>query len=202
MATESPTKFIKQSSGVLTEEHAVLTTAGAADAQRVPALNAGGILDPTLLNAKNTSIGASDAAKVPILDASGRLDASFLPVGVGSDTSVVVASEALAAGDLVNVWNDAGTGKVRKADASAPGKPAHGFVLLAVAAAGNATVYFEGPNTALTGLTPGQQWLSPTTPGRTSGTSPILAGQVSQLVGFATAPTNMNFQSGAPITLA
>lgn len=76
--------------------------------------------------------GAPSADKVPSLDANGRLDVTMMPSGVGADTSVVVASGALAAGDFVNLFNDGGTAKVRKADASSNVAPAHGFVLAAV----------------------------------------------------------------------
>jgi hypothetical protein len=90
---------------------------------------------------------------------------------------------------------------VRKADASSSGKEAHGFVLAAVSNAASATVYFEGTNTQVTGLSPGVQYLS-TTPGTVSSSSPTGAGVVSQRVGFATAATALNFQSNNPIVQA
>src|SRR5882757_9494798 len=79
-----------------------------------------------------TSAGAGDSGKIPSLDAGGKLDSSFMPTGIAADTAAITASEALSAGDLVNVWNSTGA-KVRKADASTAGKEAHGFV----AASGN-----------------------------------------------------------------
>ncbi len=125
----------------------------------------------------------------------------MMPTGIGADTAVIAASEALAAGDLVNVWNSTGA-KVRKADASTAGKEAHGFVLAAVSNGANATVYFEGTDTQVTGLTPGVQYLSAATPGAATGTAPSGTGQVVQRVGFATAATALNFQSQPPIVLA
>ena len=86
-----------------------------------------------------SSAGAGDAGKIPQLDAAGRIDASMMPVGIGADTAAITASEALSAGDLVNVWNSGGP-KVRKADATTAGKRAHGFVLSAVANGATATV--------------------------------------------------------------
>lgn len=150
-----------------------------------------------------TSAGAADSGKIPALDASGRFDSSLLPVGIGADTGVVSASEALAAGDLVNVY-DAGTGtfKARKADATTPGKRAHGFVLSAVSANANATVYFEGTDTQLTALTPGDNYLSVTTPGRTQATAPTGSGQIVQKVGIGVSATALNFQANPPIILA
>ncbi|MFN0027720.1 MAG: hypothetical protein ACKV2O_11175, partial [Acidimicrobiales bacterium] len=62
------------------------------------------------------------------------------------------------------------------------------------------TVYFEGSDTGVTGLTPGVQFLS-TTPGLATATAPSGAGQVVQRVGFATSATALNFQSNDPIVL-
>ena len=201
MGTASTKKIIKNNAGTLTEEAALLTSAGAGDANRVPALNASGVLDATIVNSKTTSAGAGDSGKLPALDAAGKLDNSFMPTGIGADTSSIVSSENLAAGDLVNIWNNAAVANVRKADATVAGKEAHGFVLSAVTAPAAATVYFEGSNTGVTGLTPGPQFLS-TTAGRCTATAPSAAGNVVQRVGFATSATNVNFQSQTPVVLA
>ncbi|MDN6885277.1 hypothetical protein QMO14_16855 [Variovorax sp. CAN2819] len=200
MGTASTKKFIKNVSGTLTEEAALTTSAGAGDADKLPALNANGVLDATIVNSKTSSAGAGDSGKVVALDASGRIDSSMMPVGIGADTASITASEALAAGDLVNVWNSSGA-KVRKADATTSGKEAHGFVLAAVANAALATVYFEGTNTAVTGLTPGPQFLT-TTAGTSSNTAPSGSGNVVQRVGIATSATSLNFEGGVPIVLA
>jgi hypothetical protein len=47
--------------GALALVRAISTSAGAADADKIPATNADGILDPSLLNATSTSAGAADA---------------------------------------------------------------------------------------------------------------------------------------------
>jgi hypothetical protein len=146
-----------------------------------------------------TSAGAGDSGKIVGLDSAGKFDVSVMPVGIGADTATITASEALVAGDFVNIWNSTGA-KVRKADATTAGKEAHGFVLAAVSNGAAATVYFEGTNTQVTGLTAGKLFLS-TTPGQAVSTAPSASGNVVQVVGFATAPTAMNFQSGTPITL-
>jgi hypothetical protein len=199
MGTASTTKFIKNAAGQLTEEAALTTSAGVADAQKVPALNAAGILDASIINSKANSSGAADAGKVAALDGSGRLDPTMMPVGIAADTGIIVASEALNAGDFVNIWNSAGA-KARKADATIAGKEAHGFVLSAVANAGNATVYFEGMNTAVTGQTPGNVFLA-TTAGQAAAAAPSAAGNVVQRIGFAASATSINFQSQLPVTL-
>lgn len=159
--------------------------------------NAGTLTERVALT---TSAGAGDAGKIPGLDASGRIDLSMMPTGLGPDTATITASEALAAGDLINVWNSTGA-KARKADATVAGKDAHGFVLSAVASSAIATVYFEGTNTQVTGLTPGVQFLS-ATPGAATGAAPSAPGNVVQRVGFATSPTALNFQSNVPVVLA
>ena len=189
-------------SGVLaaTIVNSKTTSAGAGDSGKLPALNASGILDSTIINSKTTSAGAGDSGKVVALDSSGRIDTTMMPVGIAADTSSITTSEALSAGDLVNVWNSTGA-KVRKADATTAGKEAHGFVLSASGSGASATVYFEGSNTGISGATPGLLYLS-TTAGGFSSTAPSRSGNVVQRVGFATSATAMNFQSNVPITLA
>lgn len=225
MGTASTKKFIKNSSGTLTEEAALTTSAGAGDADRLVALNASGILDdtivnssatvaankvaklngsgilaPALVNAVNASAGAGDAAKIVQLDSSGKIDMTMMPTGVGADSAAVTTSEALSAGDFVNIWNSSGA-KVRKADATTAGKEAHGFVLSAFGSSASATVYFEGTNTGVTGQTPGPVFLATTAGGATS-TAPSSSGNVVQRIGFALSATAINFQSQPPVTLA
>jgi hypothetical protein len=200
MGTASTKKFIKNNAGTLTEEAALLTSAGAADANKVPALNANGILDSTIVNSTTTSSGAGDTGKVVALDGSGRIDSTMMPVGIAADTVSITASEDLASGDFVNIWDSTGP-KVRKADASVAGKEAHGFVLSGVTSGQSATVYFEGTNSGVTGQTPGAVFLS-TTPGLATSTAPSSAGNVVQRIGFATSTTSVNFQSNDPIVLA
>lgn len=150
-----------------------------------------------------TSAGAADAAKLVQTDANGRLDNSLMPSGIGADTEEYPTSEALAAGDAVNTWNNAGVATARKADASVVGKRARGFVLVAVASGATATVYFEGRNDQHTGLTPAASlFLSPTTPGRTTDVAPTAAGQVVQPIGVAVNATTLNFEPGEPIEIA
>lgn len=200
MGTASTKKFIRNNAGTMTEEAALLTSAGAADANKLPALNASGVLDATIVNSTNTSAGAGDAGKVAALDSAGRLSSTMMPVGFGDDTTTLTASEALSAGDFVNIWNSTGA-KMRKADATTSGKEAHGFVLAAVSNGASGAVYFEGTNTAVTGQTPGPVFLA-TTAGQATATAPSAAGQVVQRIGFAISATAINFQSNDPIVLA
>lgn len=150
------------------------------------------------------SAGAGDAGKIPALDAAGRLDASMMPTGVGAEVVVCVTSEALSAGQFVNLYNNTGTLTCRKADASAAGKEANGFVLSAYASSASATVYLPSQtNTQLTGLTPGTtHYLDPATPGGATATPPTGTGKVSQVIGKSLTATSMVFQPSDPITLA
>lgn len=192
-------KFLKLASGVITEEAALTTSAGAGDVGKIPQLNASGVLDTTIVNSKTSSAGAGDSGKIPALDAAGRLDSTFMPVGIGADTASITTSEALAAGDFVNIWDSSGP-KVRKADATTTGKEAHGFVLAGFGSAVSATVYFEGTNTGVTGATPGPVFLS-TTAGLSTSTAPSTAGNVVQKLGVAISTTAVNFEPQQHIVL-
>lgn len=156
----------------------------------------------TEIAATQVSVGAGNANDIGALDSTGHFDPSLMPVGVAADVAIITTSEALAAGDLVNVFDSAGSFKVRKADAATSGKEAHGFVIAAFGSAAPATVYFEGSDNQVSGLTPGVRFLSATTPGGSVATAPSAAGQVVQRVGFATTTTSLNFQSQPPVVLA
>lgn len=147
-----------------------------------------------------TSAGAGNDGDIVALDSSGRLDNSVMPVGIGADTKSITTSEALAAGDFVNIWNDTGA-KARKADATTAGKEAHGFVLASASSGASALVYFEGTNTQVSGQTPGPVYLQ-TTAGTAGATVPSTAANIVQYVGVALSATEINFERGTPITLA
>jgi hypothetical protein len=189
----SVTKFIKMVGGRLTEVFAVMSSAGAGDADKIPALNAQGVLDPSLLNAKASSAGAGDAGKIVQLDGAGKLSSTMLPAGLGSDSLDLTTSESIVAGAWVNIHNVTGSARVRNADATTSGKEVMGFVLAPAASGATVTVYFEGTNTAVTGQTPGDVFLS-TTPGVGATAAPSAAGNVVQRIGFATSATSVNMQ--------
>lgn len=149
-----------------------------------------------------SSAGAGDAEKLIATDAGGKIDLSLLPSGTGPQNAVIEASEALAAGDMVNLWNDSGDIKARKADADSAGKQAHGFVLASYSSTDPATVYFEGTITGLTGKTPGAyQWLSATA-GEMTEVAPTGAGVLSQIVGVAISDTEVKFELHEPVEMA
>lgn len=147
------------------------------------------------LFAIDESAGAGDAGKIPALGSDGRFDMSMMPNGLGADTHVIPASEALSAGNFVNIWTDSGAVKVRLADNS-NGRQADGFVLDAVSSSANATVYpLDGTNSELTGLTPGAAYWLGTAGGVT--TTPLdetdvaNANKISQYLGKAKSATEL-----------
>lgn len=149
-----------------------------------------------------TSSGAGNAGDIVALDGSGKLDTTVLPTGIGATTKLAATTENLSAGDLVNLYNDSGTIKARKADAS-NGRRAIGFVLSSVTSPNNATVYLDGTITGLTGLTPGAAYyLSGSSAGAATATAPSTSGYISQEIGIALSATEINFEEQQPITLA
>jgi hypothetical protein len=154
----------------------------------------------TWFTAIQTSTGAADAGKIPGLDSAGRLHSSMMPVGIGAATQSITASEALVAGDFINIFDNAGTPNVRKADNS-NNRPAMGFVTAAVANAATATVFLGGPNNARSGLTPGLLYFLGTAGGVTS-TAPSAANNLIQEIGVASNATTIQFDYDAPIVIA
>jgi len=125
-----------------------------------------------------TSAGAANDGDLVALDATGKLDASVMPSGFGQNTASIQASEALSAGDLVNIHNSTGA-RVRKADATSAGKETHGFVLAAVANGATATsarsVYFSFVTLATVGY---GDYTAATNLGHTLSITEALLGQI------------------------
>ena len=166
-------KFIKQSAGVMAEEATV-----------------------------QTSAGAGDSGKVPNLNASGEIDITMIPSIVGAETIDLEATEALAAGDLVNIFDDAGTAKARLADASDISTQANGFVISPILALATGTIFLEGTNDQLSGLTPGTTYFLSETPGAITLTAPTTSTAILQQVGRSHSATKLSFEAHPPIVLA
>lgn len=156
---------------------------------------------PTEVEAKVISAGAGDAGKVVALDGAGKLDSTVLPAGVGQNVSTLPAFENLAAGDWVNIFDDAGTAKVRKADNS-NGRRAHGFVRASVTSPANATVYGPGElNDQLSAMTLGAEYFLGTAAAETS-TAPTASGSIVQGLGVAESATAIRFSPTVPLVRA
>ncbi|MFP4528514.1 MAG: hypothetical protein ACLFQX_08195 [Candidatus Kapaibacterium sp.] len=144
----------------------------------------------------STSSGAADASKIPATNSEGKIDETFFPAGIGSDSISMTASESLSAGDFVNVFNDSGTPKVRKADGSQYAKRAVGFVKQSASIGSPVTVYFEGTNDSVSGLSTGEEYfLSVATPGEAvTPHNASSANHIVQLIGRAISTTAISFE--------
>lgn len=148
-----------------------------------------------------TSAGAANAGELVALDASGKLDPTVLPSGIGDSSKSIAASENMTAPCLVNIHNSSGQ-KVRYADAStaAAAKQAMGFIKDTVVAPANVNVYFEGEIPGFVGLTPGVVYfLSDTTPGGVTDTPVTITGRILQRIGVATSDTTIDYEANPPI---
>jgi hypothetical protein len=165
------------------------------------------------LNAQGTQIelaaivvsdGAANDGDLAALNAQGKLDASVLPIGIGSDTQSAIASEAIAAGQLVNFWNNAGTTNARLADASAASasRIAHGYATAAVASLASGSFSKEGTVTGVAGLTIGAPVFLAAVAGGVTPTAITASGHSLQFVGVATSATTFDFEPDTPIIRA
>lgn len=154
----------------------------------------------TWFTAIQVSSGAGDAGKIAGLSSNGRFDATFMPVGIGAATQAMVASEALVAGDFVNIFDAAGSPNCRKAD-STNNRHANGFVTSPVASAASATVFLSGPNTARNGLVSGSLYFLSTS-GNVTLVPPSTVGNIIQEIGIAANSTTISFDFDAPTTIA
>lgn len=148
----------------------------------------------------SSSAGAGDASKIVQTGAGGKLDLSLMPESLTAQVKILPASEDLAAGDLVNIWLDTATWKVRLAS-GATSRPAMGYMVSGAVTDANATIYIEGINNQVSGLTPGLVWLG--TDGAVTQTPPATgSGGISQIVGTALSATELEFEANDPVTLA
>lgn len=149
----------------------------------------------------STSAGVGDSAKMIQTNSAGRIDITLMPPEITAQAKTFPASEDLTAGDLVSVWVDTGTPKARLASGTAS-RPACGYVTSTVATGATATVYTEGFNNQLSGLTAGGLvWLGAA--GAVTQTPPASgSGGISQIVGTALSATELDFEDNDPITLA
>lgn len=148
------------------------------------------------------SAGAADAGRLVALDANGFLDPSLFPAGFGETFAAVEADEALVAGDLVYLFDDAGTPKCAKASAAVAGNPAQGYVLDAFNATDLAVVFFSGINSQVAGLLAGQRRYLGETAGANVSAPVTGAGKLHQLVGKGVSATELLFEPDDDILLA
>lgn len=189
-------KYLKINGNSMDQGSTVQTSAGAADTDKIPSLNASGFLADSIVNAVAASAGAPDAGKRVNLDSAGRIDSTMMPVGIGADIKTATASGALSAGNIINFDS---TGAARVADCS-NGRVADGFVLASVLNGASASVYLSGRITGLSGLTPGATYFL-STGGGISTTAPTTAGNTWQEIGRAVSTTELEFRPGRSVAL-
>lgn len=143
-----------------------------------------------LKQAPAVSTGAAQANQIIQTDASGLIDQSFLPTGIGDDTTTKPAGEDLAAGDFVALVG----GEFVKADRT-NGREAVGFVLDAFLTGTPATVFHEGNNTALSGLTPDARYYLDSV-GQVTDVPATADGEIHQFLGKACDATTLITEMG------
>lgn len=148
---------------------------------------------PTSTAASQTSAGAGDAGKIVALNSAGLIDTTMLP---DSPDTTITASETIAAGGLVNIWNSSGV-KVRNADNTSTSKQAHGFCVAGVTSGNPGTIHIgPGINTGVSGLTVGAEYYLDTV-GAVTATAPTSGGTVVQSVGVAKSATELEVILGS-----
>lgn len=144
-----------------------------------------------------SSSGVPDAGKGVGLNPDGKIDQSMMPVGVGPTAVAIKASEDISAGNFVNIFDDAGTLKIRKADNTSTDTSADGFVNASVVSGANGTVYFSGALN--TSPTPGALTIGKTyylgTSGDVTDTPPTIANSIIQPLGKALSTSKLIFNN-------
>lgn len=139
-----------------------------------------------------TSTGAADANRIMRTGADGRLDISLMALNLTADCVTANAFETLAAGAFCYSRAD---GTIANASGAVGGHSATGFVLAGATAGQAATLFFEGRNTALTGITiDAIYFLSDTTPGGVTLVAPSTTGKICQRLGTGVTATSINTQ--------
>jgi hypothetical protein len=100
------------------------------------------------------------------------------------------ASEAIAAGALVNFWNNSGTLGVRNANATLAGKPCHAFATTAVASGSYGEFIQQGTCFLIGSLTVGATYYL----SNTNGLATNAPGVILQRIGYAIGPSTLVFR--------
>lgn len=150
-----------------------------------------------------TSTGAADAGKIIALDSGGKLDMSLLPGGIGVNVVTALATELIAPGKFVELYDDTGVLKMRLADNS-NGRAAWGYVKESVSASASGSVYrLNTVNANMSGLTPGgDYWLGSAGGVISTPLSPETdVGKLDQYLGRALSATELVTVEYEPVTL-
>lgn len=143
--------------------------------------------------------GAGNAGQIVALNSGGTIDTTMLPAGVGADAVSCVTSAAISAGQMVSLYDNAGTLTARPADCTAVGSEANAFATAAVASSATGVFTMSGIVTGLSSLNPGTTYFLSTV-GAVTTTPPATAGNVVQTVGKALSATSLQFNP-SPVTV-
>lgn len=178
--------------GVSADELELLAILAQSNSERAD-VQARGVAEAALLEALFRPKAKTDLTEAFLFSlAQARAGNAVKPAGY-----VFPASEAIAAGDLVNVYLLTGVMTVRKADGSDPTKFCNGFSLTGIGNGAMGPVQFAGFNDKVTVVT-GQSevWLSDVTPGTFTTTAPTTSGHLLQTVGTAVQGLGLAFAQG------
>jgi hypothetical protein len=150
-----------------------------------------------------TSAGAGDANKIVALDSTGKLDISLMPIGLSPEVVIAPTSENLTAGNIVNLYSNAGVLTLRKADATDNTKPAYGFVAAGTTSPAPATMYVLGVlNSSVSGKVIGTTYYLDTTAGGVTATPPSASNNIVQEIGIATSATELLTNNNPTVQIA
>jgi hypothetical protein len=138
------------------------------------------------------SAGAATAGQIIALNGAGQIDSTMMPAGLGLDTTTAITSAAISAGQMVNLYNNAGVLTARPADCTTTGSEANAFALSAFASGATGTFYLAGNVTGLSALTPGTIYFLSTV-GAITTTPTSTAGNIVQIVGKSLSATSLAF---------
>jgi hypothetical protein len=150
----------------------------------------------------NVAFAAPSTAGYVLTDNGATSDPTFqaLPSS-GNPTATILAAGNIAAGSLVNVYNNAGTANVVQADNTSSATSANGVALSAITSGVSGVITFGAIGVSgLSGLTPGQLFLG--TAGAPTSTAPSSTGDVIQPIGLAITATTAVFNPGQNYNVA
>lgn len=190
-ATDGAVALFDGTTGKLLKDGVVLGTAAEADVGDFATAAQGSAADTALqeiVEGDNVTVDTTDPLR-PVVSAA------------GSPSATVQASEGLAAGNFVRIY-DAGGPLVRRADRStADGEGrADGYVKANVVTGDGAIIFFSGTNDHLSGLTPGVSY-GLDTDGAIAPLADIAAvsGEILQVLGVAVSSSSLAVTIDSPI---
>jgi len=150
----------------------------------------------------NVAFAAPSTAGYVLTDNGATSDPTFqaLPSS-GNPTASILAAADIAAGSLVNVYNNSGTANVVEAANTSSSTFANGVALSAITNGSSGVITFGAVKvTGLSGLTPGSLFLG--TAGAPTSIAPSSSGDVIQPVGLAVSSTVAIFNVGQNYNIA